>query len=101
MPFHQAAGAKVRPAVVVLDTGDEDFVAAPITSHARAGVYESTIQSWKEAGLNAASFVRVYKLTVLAKSDILRTLGHLQQQDRESITAVLCHGFCRTAQGSL
>jgi hypothetical protein len=33
--FHQSAGAKVRPALVLLDTGDEDFVAAPITSQAR------------------------------------------------------------------
>ena len=31
MQFHQAPGAKVRPAVVLLDPGDDDFVAAPIT----------------------------------------------------------------------
>ncbi len=34
MEFHQTTGAKVRPAVVLLDTGDDDFVAAPITSPA-------------------------------------------------------------------
>lgn len=32
MKFHAAAGGKVRPAVVLLDAGDDDFVAAPITS---------------------------------------------------------------------
>ena len=30
--FPQAAGGKVRPAVVVLDDGDDDFVAVPVTS---------------------------------------------------------------------
>jgi hypothetical protein len=31
MLFHQAPGSKVRPALVLLDPGDNDFVAAPIT----------------------------------------------------------------------
>jgi hypothetical protein len=30
--FHQTPGGKLRPAVVRLDSGDDDFVAAPITS---------------------------------------------------------------------
>src|ERR1035438_9329312 len=34
--FHQAPGAKVRPTVVVLDSGDEDFVGAPITTRVRS-----------------------------------------------------------------
>ena len=33
--FHQTPGGKVRPTVVLLDSGDEDFVAAPITSRPR------------------------------------------------------------------
>ena len=41
MDFHQTTGAKVRPAVVLLDTGDEDFVAAPITSRARNSTWIS------------------------------------------------------------
>ena len=32
MGFHQAQGSKIRPALVLVDVGDEDFVAAPITS---------------------------------------------------------------------
>jgi len=35
MQFHQAPGSKVRPALVLLDTGDDDFVAAPVTSEPR------------------------------------------------------------------
>lgn len=33
--FHQTAGARVGAPVVPLDTGDEDFVAAPISSRER------------------------------------------------------------------
>ena len=33
--FHQTPGGKLRPAVVLLDSADDDFVAAPITSRLR------------------------------------------------------------------
>jgi mRNA interferase MazF len=55
MQFHQAAGAKVRPALVLLDAGDDDFVAAPITSQSRHADYNLAIQDWRIAGLNVAS----------------------------------------------
>jgi hypothetical protein len=38
--FHQTPGGKVRPAVVLLDAGDDDFVAAPITSQPRGTDFE-------------------------------------------------------------
>ena len=55
MRFHQTTGAKVRPAVVLLDTGDEDIVAAPITSQSRYSEYDLAIEDWRSAGLNVAS----------------------------------------------
>jgi mRNA interferase MazF len=99
MQFHQAAGAKVRPALVFLDTGDDDFVAAPITSQARRSDYDPAMEGWRAAGLNVASFIRVHKLTVLAKSDIVRNLGLLSERDRESLVALLCRTFCLKAGG--
>ena len=30
--FQQSAGSKVRPAIVIIGDGDDDFVAAPLTS---------------------------------------------------------------------
>ncbi|MBI1786119.1 MAG: type II toxin-antitoxin system PemK/MazF family toxin [Acidobacteria bacterium] len=62
MQFHQAPGSKVRPALVLLDTGDDDFVAAPITSQPRLSEYDLTIKDWRAAGLNVVSSVRVHKL---------------------------------------
>lgn len=49
MEFHQTAGGKVRPAVVLLDAGDDDLVAAPITSRQRLSEYDLAIQDWKAA----------------------------------------------------
>jgi mRNA interferase MazF len=95
MQFHQADGAKVRPAVVLLDAGDDDFVAAPITSRSKISNYDLAIREWAGANLNVPSFARIHKLTVLARVDIVRSVGILSDQDRESLVDVLCRAFCR------
>jgi mRNA-degrading endonuclease toxin of MazEF toxin-antitoxin module len=38
--FHQTPGGKLRPAVVLLDSADDDFVAAPITSRQRVSDFD-------------------------------------------------------------
>ena len=73
MEFHQTAGGKVRPAIVLLHAGDDDSVAAPVTSRPRLSEYDLPVQEWKFAGLNVPSFIRVHKLTVLAKAE---SCGH-------------------------
>jgi mRNA-degrading endonuclease toxin of MazEF toxin-antitoxin module len=93
MEFHQAAGGKVRPAVVLLDAGDDDFVAAPVTSRPRLSEYDLPVQEWKSAGLNVPSFIRVHKLTVLAKSGIARQLGSLTNSDRDALVQILARAF--------
>lgn len=52
LQFHQASGPKIRPAIVVLDSGDEDFVAAPVTSRARSSEFDLTLADWQTAGLH-------------------------------------------------
>src|SRR5271169_5519273 len=89
MEFHQIEGRKVRPAIVLLDAGDDDFVAAPVTSRQRLSEYDLPIQEWRTAGLNVPSFVRVHKLTVLAKSGIVRRLGSLTGPDRDTLVQIL------------
>lgn len=91
--FHQAAGGKLRPAAVLLDAGDEDFVAAPITSRSRVSDFEVPIHQWREAGLNTASTIRVHKLTVLAKDEMVRRLGELTGPDRTALADVLRRAF--------
>jgi len=87
--FLQTPGGKLRPAVVLLDSGDDDFVAAPVTSHLRASAFDLPIQQWREAGFNTSSTVRVHKLTVLAKSEIARRIGELAGADRDAVWEVL------------
>ncbi|MBI4876270.1 MAG: type II toxin-antitoxin system PemK/MazF family toxin [Acidobacteria bacterium] len=91
--FHQTPGGKLRPAVVLLDSGDDDFVGAPITSRVRQSNYEVSIRQWPEAGLNMASTIRVHKLTVLAKSEIVRRLGELATSDRTALAEILRRAF--------
>lgn len=93
MLYHQAPGSKVRPALVLLDPGDNDFVAAPITSQHRLPECDLAIEDWLAAGLNVASPVRIHKLTVLAKAEVLRRLGSLSDADRASLVAILCRAF--------
>jgi mRNA interferase MazF len=93
MEFHQAVGGKVRPAIVLLDAGDDDFVAAPVTSRAKLSEYDLPLQEWKIAGLNVPSFVRVHKLTVLPKSGIVRKLGVLTEPDRDALVQILARAF--------
>ena len=71
MQFHQAPGSKIRPALVLMDSGGEDFVAAPITSQPRASEFDLVVADWKSAGLNVPSMARVHKLTVLVPKPIL------------------------------
>jgi mRNA interferase MazF len=92
--FHQAQGSKVRPAVVILDSGDEDFVAAPVTSRPGVAEFDLVVKEWQEAGLNVASTVRLHKIAVLSKANIRRSVGSLAPSDLASIHAKLCRAFC-------
>src|SRR5580698_7057012 len=92
--FHQASGGKVRPALVLLDTGDDDFVAAPVTSQSRQAQFDVPLQAWRAAGLNVASTARIHKLTVLAKNEIVRRVGMLLSPDQDALIRVLRSAFC-------
>ena len=83
----------MRPAVVLLDAGDDDFVAAPVTSRPRLSEYDLPVQEWKTARLNVPSFIRVHKLTVLPKSGIVRQLGSLTKSDRDALVQILIRAF--------
>ena len=69
-------------------------MAAPITSQPRSSEFDSPLVDWQAAGLNVPSSVRVHKLTVLAKADIVRSLGVCSSADREALAKLLCRVFC-------
>src|ERR1035441_2514031 len=96
--FHETPGGKLRPAAVLLDSGDDDFVAAPVTSRPRVSDFDVPIPQWREAGLNTASTIRVRKLTVLAKVEIVRRLGELAVADRVALAEALRRAFAMDQQ---
>ena len=81
-PFTDAAGAEERPALVLLDTGDDDVVAARITSHYARDEYDIEIDDLDAAGLGVPSVARLHKLATLEKSLIARKRGALSENDR-------------------
>jgi len=91
--FHQAAGSKVRPAVVLLDTLDDDFIAAPVTSRPRNSKFDLPVTDWKNAGLNVPSTIRFHKLTVLAKAEVIRVIGAPSDVDRKQMSRILSEMF--------
>ena len=84
-PFSDGLGAKRRPAVVLLDVGDEDLVAARITSQPARAKADVELLDWKKAGLQTPSVVRLHKLATIRKQRIDRRLGSLTAGDWEKI----------------
>ncbi|MBI5193866.1 MAG: type II toxin-antitoxin system PemK/MazF family toxin [Nitrospirae bacterium] len=84
--FLQSTGDKKRrPALVILDTGDEDIVLVPITTKERNGQGDYKLIDWNESGLLRESWVRLAKITSLSKDDILCSLGQLREYDQKEI----------------
>lgn len=92
--FLDVQGSKLRPSAVVLDSGDDDFVAAPITSRSIVSDFDLALQDWRAAGLNVASTVRLHKTAVLSKANIRRMIGRLTGADLAAVETKLCRAFC-------
>jgi mRNA interferase MazF len=72
---------KRRPAVVLVDAGDEDVLVAKITTKAYHSAYDLTLDHWREAGLLAPSVVRIHKLLAVEKNHVVQRAGMLDPID--------------------
>src|ERR1035441_910081 len=72
--------------------------ALAFTSRPRVSDFDVPIHQWREAGLNTASTIRVHKLTVLAKVEIVRRLGELAVADRVALAEALRRAFAMDQQ---
>jgi mRNA interferase MazF len=88
-PFSGGTQAKTRPAMVVLDSGDNDVVVARVTTHVYQSSFDVPLTDWRGAGLLAASVVRLHKLATLEKRLIRRKLGRLHEVDRANVGSVM------------
>lgn len=76
---------KQRPALVVLDAGDDDLVLAPITTTERKSKGDCKIKNWRQSGLLLNSWVRLAKISCLSKSDIHKQLGVFDTNDKRQV----------------
>ena len=79
----------VRPALVVLDSGDADVLLARVTSKLHTSPHDVPILSWQTAGLLVPSVVRLHKLATMEKGLVQRRLGSLEAHDRSAVAVVL------------
>lgn len=87
--FLQSDGIKKkRPALVILDIGDNDVVMVPITTKERKGAGDYKIKNWPDSGLLLASWVRLAKVSCLARNDINRSLGSITNYDKKKIISL-------------
>lgn len=94
VPQTDLSGAsKQRPACVLYDGGDLDFILARITSQIYTGETDYTISKWTEAGLLFESCIRLSKIATLEKTIIRRKLGSLDKADRVEVKKILRRMF--------
>jgi mRNA interferase MazF len=80
-PFSDTIGVKRRPALVLLDVGDDDILVARVTSRITHSRFDAEIVEWEQAGLLLPSVARVHKIATLEKKLVRRKLGTLTAKD--------------------
>ena len=79
---------KQRPALIILDTGDDDIVLAPITTKERTGAGDYKIGNWQESGLLLESWIRLAKIACIEKNNIERPFGKMTSFDKRKIISI-------------
>ena len=93
-PFTSESGVKQHPALMLLDTGDQDVLVARVTTQTARSPYDVVIQQWSKAGLLAPSVVRLDKLATLERTLVRRVLGRLSEVDWSVVQKILRQEFC-------
>ncbi len=88
-PYSNFEETKRRPALVLLDSRDEDIVIARITSRPYSESFDVQVHDWKQAGLMVPSVVRVNKILTVAKHLVEQQIGKLSDADWSKTTQAL------------
>ena len=84
-PLTDGEAHKKRPALVILDTEDNDIIVCRITSKIYETKFDFKINDWTEAGLKLPSVIRLHKIASLDKKLIDKKLGEVNQTLRKKI----------------
>ena len=88
-PYTNMNNAIMRPALVLVDVGDEDIIVARITSQKRDAVNEIEVRNWKDKGLLMPSYVRLSKIATLNRKDIKKKMSKLDDADIKESKKIL------------
>ncbi|WP_022669892.1 type II toxin-antitoxin system PemK/MazF family toxin [Hippea alviniae] len=88
-PYTNMNSAVMRPAVVLVDTGDEDVIVSKITSQKRDVDTDMDITNWQNKGLLRKSYVRLSKIATLNRRDIKKKISSLDEEDIKKAKSVL------------
>jgi mRNA interferase MazF len=80
-PFSDSLSTKRRPALILLDTGDDDIIVTRVTSQLAQAAFDVEIIDWRQAGLLLPSVARIDKISTLEKNLVEKRLGSLVSKD--------------------
>jgi mRNA interferase MazF len=92
-PFTDVQQSKIRPGLVLLDSGDADILVARVVTKGPVAAYDVPLADWARSGLRAASTVRLHKLNALGKNLVRQRIGMIQPADRQRVADVLRQMF--------
>lgn len=89
-PFTDLTGSKFRPAVVMANVGEGDWILCQLTSRRRSrpGDIQVTTQDMQSGILPRDSWARVGRLHTLNTSIFRRTFGRLTDAKRDEILQI-------------
>ncbi len=88
-PFVDGTGVKRRPAMVLLDTEDDDIIVSRVTSNLFQSRFDVNIIEWQQAGLLLPSVVRLHKVATLEKNLVEKKLGSVVGSDWEIVRSTI------------
>lgn len=88
-PFSEQTTKKKRPALVLLDSGDDDIIVSRITSKLYSTKYDIQINDWKVSGLLSKSVIRLHKIATIGKNYIEKKLGSLNKHDFNNVRLIM------------
>jgi len=87
-PLTDLASQKIRPALQLSDTLDEDIILCAISTK-KHSAYDIKITPTKANGLKKVSYVRTNKIATIEKRLALAKLGDLDGKSKQSVQAKL------------
>lgn len=84
-PFSNISDIKKRPALVLVDSEDNDILVCRITGQIYNSIYDILIKDYLAIGLKISSVIRIHKIATLEKSMISKKLGELNKFQKNEV----------------